>query len=104
MPSPMLAIHWVNTSTMLAGSLTKTGYPARVVMESRFLVKKTMEMHLLILLSSLEIPESKRCTCVSIEKDLDEINPSTELVAFDTLLQDESLSEDVREIMRVTYE
>ena len=32
---------------------------------------------------------------------LDEISPSTELVAFDTLLQDESLSEDVREIMRM---
>ena len=32
-------IHWVNTSTMLADSLTKTGYPARAVMES-FLVKK----------------------------------------------------------------
>ena len=25
-------IHWVNTSTMLADSLTKTGYPARAVM------------------------------------------------------------------------
>ena len=32
-------IHWVNTSTMLADSLTKTGYPARAVIES-FLVKK----------------------------------------------------------------
>ena len=32
-------IHWVNTSTMLADSLTKTGYPARAVMES-FLAKK----------------------------------------------------------------
>ena len=32
-------IHWVKTSTMLADSLTKTGYPARAVMES-FLVKK----------------------------------------------------------------
>ena len=38
------------------------------------------------------------------QEDLDEINPSTELVAFDTLLQDESLSEDVREIMRMKYE
>ena len=38
------------------------------------------------------------------QEDLDEINPSTELVAFDTLLQDESLSEDVRDIMRVKYE
>ena len=33
------------------------------------------------------------------QEDLDEINPLTESVAFDTLLQDESLSEDVREIM-----
>ena len=38
------------------------------------------------------------------QEDLDEIKPSTELVAFDTLLQDESLSEDVREIMRMKYE
>ena len=35
------------------------------------------------------------------QEDLDEINPKTESVAFDTLLQDESLSEDVREIMRM---
>ena len=32
-------IHWVNTSTMLADSLTKTGCPARAVKES-FLFKK----------------------------------------------------------------
>ena len=32
-------IHWVNTLTMLADSLTKPGYPARAAMES-FLVKK----------------------------------------------------------------
>ena len=37
-------------------------------------------------------------------EDLDEINPSSELVVFDTLLQDESLSEDVREIMRLKYD
>ena len=93
-------IHWVNTSTMLADSLTKTGYPA--VMES-FLVRKRW-----------------RCTCdptfesgrrrkargapLLIQEDLDEINPLTESVAFNTLLQDESLSEDVREIMRMKYE
>ena len=35
------------------------------------------------------------------QEDLDEINPKTESVAFDTLLQDESLSEDVRAIMRM---
>ena len=38
------------------------------------------------------------------QEDLEEINPSTELVTFDTLLEDESLSEDVREIMRMKYE
>ena len=38
------------------------------------------------------------------QEDLDEINPLTESVAFDTLLQDESLSEDAREIMRMKYE
>ena len=32
-------IHWVNTSTMLADSLTKTRYPARAEIES-FMVKK----------------------------------------------------------------
>ena len=32
-------IHWVNTLTMLAESLTKPGYPARAVMEP-FLVQK----------------------------------------------------------------
>ena len=37
------------------------------------------------------------------QEDLDEINPSTGSVAFDTLLQDESLSEDVGEIMRMKY-
>ena len=37
-------------------------------------------------------------------EDLDDINPSTDLVVFDTLLQDESLSEDVRENMRLKYE
>ena len=38
------------------------------------------------------------------QEDLDEINPLTESVAFDILLQDESLPEDVREIMRMKYE
>ena len=85
-------IHWVNTSTMLADSLTKTGYLARAVMESSrndgdaAHVGK-QEEHLLF-----------------NQEDFDEINPLTESVAFDTLLQDESLSEDVREIMRMKYE
>ena len=38
------------------------------------------------------------------DEDLDDINPLTDPVAFDTLMQDESLSEDVREIMRMKYE
>ena len=36
-------IHWVNTSTMLADSLTKTGYPAR---DGVVLGQETLEMHL----------------------------------------------------------
>ena len=38
-------IHWVNTSTMLAESLTKTGYPARAVI-GVVLGQETLEMHL----------------------------------------------------------
>ena len=38
------------------------------------------------------------------DEDLDDINPLTDPVAFDTLMQDESLSEDVREITRMKYE
>ena len=60
---------------------------------------ETLEMHLSSYLRGWQTPESKRC-----QEDLDKSNPSTELVAFDTLLQDESLSEDVREIMRIKYE
>ena len=88
---------------MLTDSLTKTGYPARAVMES-FLVKKRLEMHLVILPLSLADAGKARGAPLFNQEDLDEINPSTESVAFDTLLQDESLSEDVREIMRTKYE
>ena len=35
---------------------------------------------------------------------VNDINPLTDPVAFDTLLQDESLSEDVREIMRMKHD
>ena len=38
------------------------------------------------------------------DEDLNDVNPLTDAVAFDTLLQDESLSEDVREITRRKYE
>ena len=92
-------IHWVNTSTMLADSLTKTGYPARAVMES-FLVKKSWRC---TFDPTFESGRRRKARGAPLE-DLDEINPSTELLAFDTLLQDESLSEDVREIMRMKYE
>ena len=51
-------IHWVNTSTMLADSLTKTGYPARAVMES-FLVVAPSHYELQIR-SSEKMPEPFR--------------------------------------------
>ena len=95
-------IHWVNTSTMLADSLTKTGYPARAVMES-FLVKKGWRCTFDPTFESGRRRKARGAPLFS-QEDLDEINPSTELVAFDTLLQDESLSEDVREIMCMKYE
>ena len=38
------------------------------------------------------------------DEDLKDVNPLTDPIAFDTLLQDESFSEDVREIMRMKYE
>ena len=88
-------IHWVNTSTMLADSLTKNGYPARAVMESFCTFDPTFE--------SGKRRKARRAPLFN-QEDLDEINPVTESVAFETLLQDESLSEDVREIMRMKYE
>ena len=95
-------IHWVHTSTMLADSLTKTGYPARAVMES-FLVKKRWRC---TVDSTFESGKRRKARGASLfnHEDLDEIYPLTESVAFDTLLQDESFSEDVREIMRMKYE
>ena len=95
-------IHCVNTSTILADSLTKTGYPARAVMES-FLVKKRWRCTFDPTFASGRRRKARGAPLFS-QEDLDEINPSTDLVAFDTLLQDESLSEDVREIMRMKYE
>ena len=94
-------IHWVNTSTMLADSLTKTGYPARAVMES-FLVKKRWRCTFDPTFESGRRRKARGAPLFN-QEDLDEINPLTEPVAFDTLLQDESLSEDVREIMRMKY-
>ena len=76
-------IHWVNTSTMLADSLTKTGYPARAMMES-FLVKKRWRC---TFDPTFESGRRRKATGAPLfsQEDLDEINPSTDLVAFDTL-------------------
>ena len=87
---------------MLADSLTETGYPARAVMES-FLVKKRWRCTFDLTFESGRRRKARGAPLFS-QEDLDEISPSTDLVAFDTLLQDESLSEDVREIMRMKYE
>ena len=95
-------IHWVNTSTMLANSLTKTGHLARALMES-FLFKKRWRCTFDLTFESGKRRKARGAPLFN-QKDLDEINPLTESVAFDTLLQDESLSEDVREIMRMKYE
>ena len=51
----------------------------------------------LILPSSLADTGKQEVHPLFSQEDLDEINPSTDVLAFDTLLQDESLSEDVRE-------
>ena len=95
-------IHWVNTSTMLADSLTKTGYPARAVIES-FLVKKRWRCTFHPTFESARRRKARGAPLFN-QEDFDEINPLAESVASDTLLQDESLSEDVREIMRMKYE
>ena len=94
-------IHWVNTSTMLADSLTKTGYPARAVMES-FLVKKRWRCTVDPTFESGKRRKARGAP-LFYQEELDEINPLTESAAFDTRLQGESLSEDVRE-MRMKYE
>ena len=86
---------------MLADSLTKIGYPARAVMES-FLVKKRWRCTFDPTFESGRRRKARGAPLFN-QEDLDEINPSTESVAY-TLLQDESLSKDVREIMRMKYE
>ena len=58
----------------------------------------------MILLSSLGKRRKARGAPLFNQEDLDEINSLTESVAFDTLLQGDSLSEDVREIMRMKHE
>ena len=95
-------IHWVNTLTVLADNLTKIGHAARAVKES-FLVKKRWRCTFDPTFESGRRRKERGAPLFN-QEDLDEINPLTESVAFDTLLQDESLSEDVREIMRMKYE
>ena len=96
-------IHWVNTSTMLADSLTQTGYHARAVMES-FLLKKRWRCTFDPTFDESGRRRNARGAPLFNQEDLDEINPLTESVAFNTQLQDESLSEDVLEITRMKYE
>ena len=95
-------IHWVNTLTMLADSLTKPGYPARAVMES-FLVKKRWRC---TFDPTFESGKRRKARGASLFNDdeVNDINPLTAPIAFDTLLQDELLSEDSCEIMRMKYE
>ena len=67
--------------------------------------QETMEMHLRFYF--FESGKRRKARGASLFHDDDEendINPLTDPIAFDTLLQDESLSEDVREIMRMKYE
>ena len=88
---------------MLAGSLTtKPGYPARAVMDS-FQVEKRWRCSFD---PTFESGKRRKARGASLFNDdeVNDINPLTYPIAFDTLLLDESLSEDVREIMRMKYE
>ena len=87
---------------MLADGLTKPGYPARAVMES-FLVKKRWRCTFDPTFESGKRRKARGAPLFN-DVELNDVNPLTDPVAFDTLLQDESLSEDVREIMRMKYE
>ena len=98
----MLVFTGSNTLTMLAESLTKPGYPARAVMEW-FLVKKRWRCTFDPTFESGKRRKARGAPLFN-DEDLDDINPLTDSVAFDTLLQDESLSEDVREILRTKYD
>ena len=87
---------------MLADSVTKPGYTARAVVES-FLVKTRWRRTFDPTFESGKCRKARGAPLFN-DEDLDDINPLTDPVAFDALLQDESLSEDVREIMRMKYE
>ena len=93
-------IHCVNALTMLADSLTKPGYPARALMES-FQVEKRWKCAFDPTFESGNRRKARGAPLFN-DEDLDDINPLTDPVAFDTLMQDESLSEDVCEITRMT--
>ena len=83
-------VRWVNTLTILADSLTKPGYPARAAMES-FLVKKWWRCAFDPTFESGNRRKARGAPLFN-DEDLDDINPSTDPVAFDTLMQDASLS------------
>ena len=86
-------VHWVNTLTMLSDSLTEPGYPARAVMES-FLIKQRWRCTFDPTFKSGENVGKQEEQPVVNDEDLDDINPLTDSLAFDTLLQDESFSEE----------
>ena len=54
-------------------------------------------------LSPANVGKQRRASLFNND-EMNDINPLTDPIAFETLLQDESLSEDVREIMCMTYE
>ena len=85
--------HWVNTSTMDISS----GCDGIVPGQERW--RCTLDL-------TLESGKRLKIRGAPLFNDekLNDINPSTELVAFDTLLHNVSLSEHVREIIRMKYE
>ena len=87
---------------MLADSLIKPGSPAR---GSDGIVpsQETTEMTFDPTFESGKRRKARRASLFNND-EVNDINPLTDPIAFETLLQDESLSEDVREIMRMKYE
>ena len=86
----------------MADSLIKPGYPARALMES-FQVKKRWRCTFDPTFESSKRRKARRASLFNND-EMNDINPLTDPIAFETLLQDESLSEDVREIMCMKYE
>ena len=87
---------------MLADSLTNPGYPARAVMEL-FLVQKRKRCTFDPTFESGKNRKARGAPLFN-DEDLKDVKTLTDPVAFDTLLQDESVWEDVREVMRMKYE